>query len=58
MGNSTKAVVCGGTKARTADDCKEGSLGEPEKIVNLGANQIYVHKDLKVRFQNGKVVGE
>ncbi len=30
-------------------------LGRPEKIVNLGAKQIYVYKDLKVTFMNGKV---
>jgi len=40
-----------GTKARTADDCKkgttdqaQGSLRKPEKIVNLGAKQIYVYQ--------------
>jgi hypothetical protein len=32
-----------------------GILGQPEKIVNLGAKQIYVYKDLKVTFLNGKV---
>jgi len=31
------------------------ALGQPEKIVNLGAKQIYVYKDLKVTFVNGKV---
>jgi hypothetical protein len=31
------------------------SFGPPEKIVNLGAKQIYVYKDLKVTFVNGKV---
>lgn len=30
-------------------------LGKPEKIFNLGAKQIYVYKDVKVTFQNGKV---
>jgi hypothetical protein len=30
-------------------------LGRPEKIVNLGAKQIYVYKDLKVTFLNGQV---
>src|SRR5436190_298073 len=32
------------------------SLGQPEKIVNLGPKQIYVYKDLKVTFVRGKVV--
>src|SRR5215469_9500897 len=30
-------------------------LGQPEKVVNLGAKQIYLYKDLKVTFLNGKV---
>jgi len=31
------------------------ALGKPEKIVDLGAKQLYVYKDLKVTFVNGKV---
>src|ERR1700723_2725311 len=31
------------------------SFGPPEKIVNLGTKQIYVYKDIKVTFVNGKV---
>jgi len=30
-------------------------MGKPEKIVNLGAKQIYVYKDLKITFIKGKV---
>jgi hypothetical protein len=30
-------------------------LGQPEKSVDLGSKQIYVYKDLKVTFVNGKV---
>ena len=30
-------------------------LGKPEKIFNLGSKQIYVYKDVKVTFLNGKV---
>jgi hypothetical protein len=30
-------------------------MGKPDKIVNLGVKQIYVYKDLKVTFINGKV---
>ena len=37
-------------------DQVQGSLGQPSKIVNLGPKQIYVYKDLKVTFMNGKVV--
>jgi hypothetical protein len=32
-----------------------GILGQPDKIVNLGAKQLYIYKDLKVTFLNGKV---
>jgi hypothetical protein len=41
-------------KGQTPDQVK-ASLGNPEKIVNLGTKQIYVYKDLKVTFLNGKV---
>jgi len=33
----------------------QASLGQPEKIIKLGSKQIYVYKDLKVTFMNGKV---
>jgi hypothetical protein len=32
-----------------------GALGKPSKIVNLGAKQLYIYKDMKVTFLNGKV---
>jgi hypothetical protein len=41
-------------KGQTPDQVK-AALGPPEKIVNLGPKQIYVYKDLKVTFLNGKV---
>ena len=31
------------------------AIGQPDKIVNLGAKQIYVYKDIKVTFMKGKV---
>lgn len=31
------------------------NFGQPEKIVKLGAKQVYVYKDLKVTFVNNKV---
>jgi hypothetical protein len=31
------------------------ALGQPEKIVDLGSKKIYVYKDLKITFVNGKV---
>jgi hypothetical protein len=36
-------------------DQVQSALGKPEKIVNLGAKQIWVYKDLKVTFLNNKV---
>jgi hypothetical protein len=33
----------------------KATLGNPDKIVTLGAKQIYVYKDIKVTFLNGKV---
>ena len=41
-------------KGQTTDQV-QSSLGKPDKIVNLGAKQIWVYKDLKVTFVNGKV---
>ena len=41
-------------KGQTPDQVKN-ALGAPDKIVNLGTKQIYVYKDLKVTFVNGKV---
>lgn len=41
-------------KGQTPDQVK-AALGQPDKIVNLGAKVIYVYKDIKVTFINGKV---
>jgi hypothetical protein len=41
-------------KGMTTDQV-QAALGKPDKIVNLGTKQIYVYKDLKVTFLNGKV---
>jgi len=38
-----------------SEDEVQAALGTPTKIVNLGAKQIYVYKDLKVTFIRGKV---
>jgi hypothetical protein len=39
---------------QSVDDVKS-ALGNPDKIVDLGRKQIYVYKDLKVTFMDGKV---
>jgi hypothetical protein len=36
-------------------DQVQSALGKPDKIFNVGAKQIYVYKDVKVTFMNGKV---
>jgi hypothetical protein len=41
-------------KGMTPDQVK-AALGTPEKIINLGTKLIYVYKDIKVTFLNGKV---
>jgi len=41
-------------KGQTPDQVK-AAIGVPDKIINLGAKQIYVYKDIKVTFLNGKV---
>jgi uncharacterized membrane protein YgcG len=41
-------------KGMTPDQVKN-AIGTPDKIINLGAKEIYVYKDIKVTFINGKV---
>ena len=41
-------------KGQTTDQV-QAALGKPDKIVNLGPKQLYIYKDLKVTFVNGKV---
>ena len=41
-------------KGQTIDQV-QAALGKPDKIVNLGAKQLYIYKDMKVTFINGKV---
>ena len=36
------------------DEVKK-SLGNPDKIVDLGPKQVFIYKDLKVMFQNSQV---
>ena len=36
-------------------DQVKAALGAPAKIINLGPKQIFIYKDLKVTFNNGKV---
>lgn len=36
-------------------DQVQATLGKPDKIFNLGVKQIYVYKDVKITFMNGKV---
>jgi hypothetical protein len=38
----------------STDEVKK-SLGNPDKIVDLGAKQVYIYKDMKVVFMEGKV---
>jgi hypothetical protein len=41
-------------KGQTPDQVR-AVLGQPDKIVNFGSKQIFIYKDLKVTFLNGKV---
>jgi uncharacterized membrane protein YgcG len=41
-------------KGMTPDQVKN-AIGVPDKIINLGSKEIYVYKDIKVTFINGKV---
>jgi hypothetical protein len=41
-------------KGQTPDQVR-ATLGQPDKIVNFGSKQIFIYKDLKVTFLNGRV---
>jgi hypothetical protein len=41
-------------KGQTPDQV-QAALGKPDKIVNLGTKQLYIYKDMKITFVNGKV---
>jgi hypothetical protein len=45
-----KTIALGQTK-----DDVIAALGQPQKVVNLGAKEIYIYSDMKVTFLNGKV---
>jgi len=45
-----KTIALGQTK-----DDVSAALGTPQKVVNLGAKEIYLYPDMKVTFINGKV---
>jgi hypothetical protein len=38
----------------SVDEVK-GALGEPTKTVDLGTKRIYIYKDMKITFKDGKV---
>jgi hypothetical protein len=48
--NTPKTIGLGQTKDQVAT-----ILGQPQKVANLGAKEIYFYKDMKVIFVNGKV---
>jgi hypothetical protein len=48
--SSTKSVEMGQSPEQV-----EAILGRPDKIVNLGPKKIYVYKDMKIVFADGKV---
>jgi hypothetical protein len=39
---------------QTTDQVVSG-LGQPDKVVDLGSKKIYVYKDLKITFVDGRV---
>jgi hypothetical protein len=45
-----KTIALGQTKDEVV-----AALGQPQKIVNLGAKELYLYPDMKVTFMNGKV---
>jgi hypothetical protein len=52
---TTSAVESKTIKIGMSPDEVKKSLGNPDKIVDLGAKQVYVYKDMKVVFMNSQV---
>jgi hypothetical protein len=53
----TKIWIAAGVTVKlgmSTDEVKK-SLGNPDKIVDLGAKQIYIYKDMKIVFIDSKV---
>ena len=50
LANESKTIKLG----MSTDEVKK-SLGNPDKIVDLGAKKVYVYKDMKVVFQDNQV---
>jgi len=47
---ATKSVELGQTPEQV-----KAALGNPDKVINLGAKTVFVYKDMKIVFQDGKV---
>lgn len=47
---SPKSVELGNTP-----DEVQSVMGQPDKIINLGARKIHIYKDMKITYVNGKV---
>ena len=47
---SPKTISIGDTTSQVLEN-----LGQPEKVIDLGAKKIFVYKDLKITFVDGKV---
>jgi hypothetical protein len=45
-----KTIALGQTKDEVV-----AAMGQPQKMVNLGAKEIYIYPDMKITFMNGKV---
>lgn len=53
--NKLSVVESKTVKLGTSTDEVKKSLGNPDKIVDLGAKQVYIYKDMKIVFTNSKV---
>jgi hypothetical protein len=53
--STASAVESKTVKLGMSTDEVKKALGNPDKIVDLGAKQVYIYKDMKVIFMDGKV---
>ena len=52
---TASAVQSKTVKLGMSPDEVKTSLGNPDKVVDLGAKQLFVYKDMKIVFVDGKV---
>jgi hypothetical protein len=49
-------VITRGASLGDSRDMVQSALGAPERVIDLGPKAVFVHRDLKITFTDGRVV--